>query len=177
MFPINFNFPYRKKDGSIITMEKALDGAGADLDLVDLDDVAITSLDNGDGLVYDNTAEKWKNVPVATESMLNVVSDKVDELYGTTDNKISYIRGYYSYGGTISNILTLIQSFLTEISITNDIGVIDVVIAGNTPWSVRGYCFSTKDFAVLTAMRYDGSCKLFYRTSSTDTIKDFTTTT
>lgn len=104
------------------------------------------------------------------------LTEEVDKLYGLTNNKISYIRGYYAYGGTISNILTLIQNFLTEISITNDIGVIDVVIAGNTPWSVRGYCFSTKDFAVLTAMRYDGSCKLFYRMSSTDTIKDFTTT-
>lgn len=64
MFPINFNFPYRKKDGSIITMEKALDGAGADLDLIDLDDVAITTPADGDGLIYDNTAQKWKNIPI-----------------------------------------------------------------------------------------------------------------
>lgn len=64
MFPINFNFPYRKKDGSLITMEKALDGAGADLDLIDLDDVAISSPADGDGLIYDNTAHKWKNIPI-----------------------------------------------------------------------------------------------------------------
>lgn len=64
MFPINFNFPYRKKDGSIITMQKALDGAGADLDLIDLDDVAITNPADGDGLIYDNTAHKWKNIPI-----------------------------------------------------------------------------------------------------------------
>lgn len=64
MFPINFNFPYRKKDGSLITMEKALDGAGADLDLIDLDDVAITDPAEGDGLIYDNTAHKWKNIPI-----------------------------------------------------------------------------------------------------------------
>lgn len=64
MFPINFNFPYRKKDGSLITMEKALDGAGADLDLVDLDDIAITDPAEGDGLIYDNTAHKWKNIPI-----------------------------------------------------------------------------------------------------------------
>ena len=66
MFPINFNFPYRKKDGSLITMEKALDGAGANLDLIDLDDVAISSPAEGDGLIYDNTAHKWKNKPVVT---------------------------------------------------------------------------------------------------------------
>lgn len=64
MFPINFNFPYRKKDGSLITMEKALDGAGSDLDLIDLDDVSITSPADGDGLIYDNTAHKWKNIPI-----------------------------------------------------------------------------------------------------------------
>lgn len=66
MFPINFNFPYRKKDGSVITMEKALDGAGADLDLVDLDDIAITDPAEGDGLIYDNTAHKWKNIPIVS---------------------------------------------------------------------------------------------------------------
>lgn len=204
MFPINFNFPYRKKDGSLITMEKALDGAGADLDLIDLDDVAITTPTNGDLLIYDGTAEKWKNDNIDIKDIddvaltdladgdgllydataekwknmpIEAAVEKVNELYGLTNNKISYIRGYYAYDATLSNILTLIQNFLTAISITNDIGVIDAVIAGNTPWSVRGYCFSTKDFAVLTAMRYDGSCKLFYRSSGTDTIKDFTTTT
>lgn len=61
MFPINFNFPYRKKDGSLITMEKALDGAGADLDLVDLDDVAIESPTTGDALQYNGTSKKWEN--------------------------------------------------------------------------------------------------------------------
>lgn len=64
MFPIHFNSPYRKKDGSLTTMEKALDGAGADLDLIDLDDVAITDPADGDGLIYDNTAKKWKNIPI-----------------------------------------------------------------------------------------------------------------
>lgn len=72
MFPINFNFPYRKKDGSIITMEKALDGAGADLDLIDLDDVAITTPVDYDGLVYDATAQKWKNVPIVTQAQNRV---------------------------------------------------------------------------------------------------------
>lgn len=66
MFPINFNFPYRKKDGSLITMEKALDGAGADLDLIDLDDVAIQTPTDNEGLVYDGTTQKWKNEPVVT---------------------------------------------------------------------------------------------------------------
>lgn len=61
MFPINFNFPYRKKDGSVITMEKALDGAGADLDLIDLDDVAIETPAGGQLFEYDGTTEKWKN--------------------------------------------------------------------------------------------------------------------
>lgn len=72
MFPINFNFPYRKKDGSIITMEKALDGAGADLDLIDLDDVAITNPIDDDGLVYDATAQKWENVPIVTQAQNRV---------------------------------------------------------------------------------------------------------
>lgn len=66
MFPINFNFPYRKKDGSVITMEKALDGAGADLDLIDLDDVAIQTPADNEGLVYNGSAQKWKNEPVVT---------------------------------------------------------------------------------------------------------------
>lgn len=64
MFPINFNFPYRKKDGSVITMEKALDGAGADLNLIDLDDVAITTPTTGDALQYNGTSKKWENKPI-----------------------------------------------------------------------------------------------------------------
>ena len=66
MFPINFNFPYRKKDGSLITMEKALDGAGADLDLIDLDDVAVQTPADNEGLVYNGSTQKWKNEPVVT---------------------------------------------------------------------------------------------------------------
>ena len=71
MFPINFNFPYRKKDGSIITMQKALDGAGADLDLVDLDDVAITNPAEGELFQYNGTTEKWENS--------SVIPDKLDD--------------------------------------------------------------------------------------------------
>lgn len=68
MFPINFNFPYRKKDGSIITMQKALDGAGADLDLIDLDDVAITTPSTGDALLYNGTSKKWENKPIELDT-------------------------------------------------------------------------------------------------------------
>lgn len=81
MFPINFNFPYRKKDGSLITMEKALDGAGADLDLIDLDDVAITTPVDGDGLIYDGSASKWKNIPIIS---------RITALYNAWKNNGSY---------------------------------------------------------------------------------------
>lgn len=83
MFPINFNFPYRKKDGSLITMEKALDGAGADLDLIDLDDVAITTPVDNDGLVYNATAQKWENKPVVTRKIVTII----DTMPATATNK------------------------------------------------------------------------------------------
>lgn len=78
MFPINFNFPYRKKDGSLITMEKALDGAGSDLDLVDLDDVAITDPANGDLLQYNSSTHKWESSGALTEQVTDNASDISD---------------------------------------------------------------------------------------------------
>lgn len=89
MFPINFNFPYRKKDGSLITMEKALDGAGADLDLIDLDDVAISSPADGDGLIYDNTAHKWKNIPIISRIVALFNAWKKNGAYNLCPNTAS----------------------------------------------------------------------------------------
>lgn len=102
MFPINFNFPYRKKDGSLITMEKALDGAGADLDLIDLDDVAITTPAEGEVLVYDNTAKKWKNSD-AVNDILDTIEDIEDTMAENgahniiVNNAVSHVDNEVTY--------------------------------------------------------------------------------
>lgn len=102
MFPINFNFPYRKKDGSLITMEKALDGAGADLDLIDLDDVAITSPAEGDGLIYDNTAHKWKNIPIISRIVALFNAWKNNGAYNICPNEAT--------SGTVNQVTYTVNS-------------------------------------------------------------------
>lgn len=71
MFAIPFNFPFRKKDGSITTIESAIAGGGTDLDLTELDDVAIENPVDGELFEYDGTTGKWKNS--------SAIPDKLDD--------------------------------------------------------------------------------------------------